>query len=674
MQPTNRTVGLVPLTRASTQPNWRADLINQVQVIAESNPGKARELHRRILFCTWNRFELQKLQREGLDISKVVPIKGLPGGGDMKMVVTAIITCAVVSSIFVYFYLLEAKRDEQFQKVMNALHARLEAVVEKTRDNSNLEIVPGEQFFSLRGESARKQKTYFNELEFRSDHTHKEEIDLTDARSLADYQHDDLEEKYSNLESDLDGVSGTLSSAQFVALPRDVMEELAQVFLNATKKDTADQADKERTKLETESMVSSQLALQCRQSAEKLDALENSLERKLGETPNQFFSGLDRRQKDYVAAQCNQLSQAINTYSRAVATSLSAMKQTCVSLVHTADFAPQRISPPSSCEFSVQPPQLFTSWGNSWTDDRPISYEQLQNKIITLQDVGTFFHQNIVDKITSQLAQLFAEIATFDNTRKDPELKALYKAQIDLTESSFIKQIDDLQGPLTSSFKAVQADNKSKLNQSQSLAATRLEMNNLIAPARDCTKFWNNNFEQPQWSGGMSEPSLDIESFYLLNSPDASSPGEFIKDTHAMFSVPAFIGETPFSLSLLVNLFSSVSARLPVKLEIKNLDSSNQLHLDTGIASSYYLLSKNLLDDDNLLSDNSRLPPLSHVLISMLQNYIEGEALSPHPLIRIQSQYSFPLYINVAPTRIIVTSQNLFPGMRPKTYRYFPLN
>ena len=62
------------------QPPWREDLIHQVQVIAEQDPVKARELHRRILFCNWSRYELSKLAQEGLDISRVVVNRGLPGG------------------------------------------------------------------------------------------------------------------------------------------------------------------------------------------------------------------------------------------------------------------------------------------------------------------------------------------------------------------------------------------------------------------------------------------------------------------------------------------------------------------------------------------------------------------------------------------------------------------
>ena len=160
----------------------------------------------------------------------------------------------------------------------------------------------------------------------------------------------------------------------------------------------------------------------------------------------------------------------------------------------------------------------------------------------------------------------------------------------------------------------------------------------------------------------MPEPSLDIESFYLLNSPDTSSPGNLIKDTHVMFSVPAFIGEEVFSEQWLSSAFEAVLGRDPIDLQFQGHRLGNLL------GGGYYLLSKDLLDGDSTWLIQSQLPPAEHVLIRMLQEYTEGKALSPYPVIRARG-----LFIHVTSSRIVISPKNLFSGVPSKTYSYFPL-
>ena len=481
MQKINSTVGLLPLTRASTQTHSRADLINQVQVIAETNPGKARELHRRILFCTWNRFELQKLQREGLNISKIVPIKGLPGGGDMKMVITMIITCVVASSVLVYFYLLEVQRDEQFKAVMHGLHSHLDRLVEKSYDITKTAMTHSDKMFDLHRNSVQEQleRLFENGNE-----------DLLRCVSPNNVQQTLLESNKTQTKKAVEDQIQKFASNPPIVLPREIMEELAQVFIDVSNKESTKKIAEKQDQREAERVARDKEELNRSQIAHRLGVLDKSLERPLGENMLQFDQRIRRDEGYFGSVQHSLLIKVITAHSSTVVSSLSRMAHECRSLINVADFAPERISLKQECDFSMKTPELLTSWVHMHIRSLS-SFAQVLENTSPLKDARAVFHQNIVLKITHQLDRLFDYISTYDNARQDVAMKEAYRVKIDLMKSSFINEIDQLQDPLIGSLQDIEVDTENKISQHNSFAGTLKEIHDLIVPDQNCTKFWN---------------------------------------------------------------------------------------------------------------------------------------------------------------------------------------
>ena len=96
MRSSSTSTSLYSKTPSLHQLSWREDLIRQVMKLGEEDPSRAEDLHRRILFCNWSRYEVEKLGREGLDVSRVVVNSGFPGGMEaggeiaLKLLVSAI--------------------------------------------------------------------------------------------------------------------------------------------------------------------------------------------------------------------------------------------------------------------------------------------------------------------------------------------------------------------------------------------------------------------------------------------------------------------------------------------------------------------------------------------------------------------------------------------------------
>lgn len=59
---------------------YRQDLLNQLTELSHKDPDKALSLQRRVRFCSWSRYEVSQLALSGLDVSRITPHRGLPGG------------------------------------------------------------------------------------------------------------------------------------------------------------------------------------------------------------------------------------------------------------------------------------------------------------------------------------------------------------------------------------------------------------------------------------------------------------------------------------------------------------------------------------------------------------------------------------------------------------------
>lgn len=61
-----------------SQFSWGEGILQQLKVIKEKEPNKANDLFERLMLCNWTRYDLHKLSKEGLDVSKIVPKTGFP--------------------------------------------------------------------------------------------------------------------------------------------------------------------------------------------------------------------------------------------------------------------------------------------------------------------------------------------------------------------------------------------------------------------------------------------------------------------------------------------------------------------------------------------------------------------------------------------------------------------
>lgn len=86
MKSSSELISNLSRTGHSQHYSGRDDLIRQIEVIGEKKPSKAKELHRRVLFCAWTRFDLFKLSQEGLNVSRVQFHKGLLGGNQVDLI------------------------------------------------------------------------------------------------------------------------------------------------------------------------------------------------------------------------------------------------------------------------------------------------------------------------------------------------------------------------------------------------------------------------------------------------------------------------------------------------------------------------------------------------------------------------------------------------------------